>query len=204
MHCIKLLTAASVLVFALAACSEEPAGPDAPKQFFSNLSTLCGKAFAGTRAVARDEDDMLQGDERLVVHFRECNSDQIFAAFHIEETGESSWDRSRTWVFSLHGDQVELRHDHRLPDGSEDEGNTMYGGFTEQGEGTATRQDFIFTERTGDNGEVLGWRIEVEPGERYSYGTMADGEWTWRLDFDLSRQVQTPPPAWGHEDGYAQ
>jgi hypothetical protein len=37
------------------------------------------------------------------------------------------------------------------------------------------------------------------PGERYTYGTIRGGEWTWRVDFDLSRTVPAPPAPWGHE-----
>lgn len=203
---ITSLSLVSALALTLSACSEPPTAPQgsAQEQFFYNLGQLCGQAFRGTQVVERPQNNLLQGGESLVAHFRECNDSQIFVAFHIEKPAEQSWDRSRTWVYSLHGDQLELRHDHRLQDGSEDEGNTMYGGFTEAGEGSARRQDFIFTERTGPNDEVLGWRVELDPGVRYSYGTMSDGEWTWRVDFDLSEQVDTPPAAWGHEDGYAQ
>lgn len=201
----KLLAAASALSVVLGACSEAPTAPEgsAQEQFFYNLSQLCGQAFRGTRVIERPQNELLEGDESLVVHFRECNDEQIFAAFHIEQPAEESWDRSRTWVFSLHGDQLELRHDHREEDGSESD-NTMYGGFTETGEGTARRQEFVFTERTGPNDEVLGWRVIIDPGVQYSYGTFSDDDWTWRVDFDLSEEVDAPPAAWGHEDGYAQ
>lgn len=165
--------------------------------FFDSLQTLCGQAFSGQRIVERPGRDLLAGDEALVVHFRKCSETQVYAPFHIERPAQGDWDRSRTWIYTLHDDHLTLSHDHREPDGSDSE-ETGYGGFTTS-PGTAQQQMFIFTERTGEQGEILGWRIELVPGERYSYGTMADGEWTWRVDFDLTTNIPTPPAPWGYE-----
>lgn len=201
---------AGTLLLALSACGEtgpqqEPeVSEQIPRQqpyehFFNAMQTLCGQAFTGERVVERPPNDLLEGDEELIVHFRECTDQTIKAPFHIEQPAEDSWDRSRTWIYTLHEEGLELRHDHRLPDGSPDTDNTDYGGYTSS-PGSAERQLFIYTERTGDEGEVLGWRIELVPGERYSYGTMADGDWTWRIDFDLTEPVEAPPAPWGYED----
>lgn len=200
---------AAASVLGLSACSDAQQTPelDAPAQFMYELGQLCGNAYSGERVVARqDRDDMLQGDEDLVVHFAECYNDQVFAAFHIgADAGQGDWDRSRTWIYTAHPERLELRHDHRLEDGSEDTDNTMYGGYTEsQGQaadGTLI-QRFIFTERTGENDAQLGWQVEIEPGVRYTYGTFQGDEWTWRVDFDLSQSVDAPPAAWGHTAGY--
>lgn len=194
---------ATALVIAISGCSAEQATPEvtaaaAPHvQFFNALHSLCGNAFAGERIVERPGQDLLEGDEALVVHFRECSETEINAPFHIEQPASNSWDRSRTWIYTLATDHLTINHDHREPDGSHSE-HTFYGGATVES-GTAEQQMFIYTERTGDAGEVLGWRIEVVPGERYSYGTMADGEWTWRIDFDLSATIAVPPAPWGFE-----
>lgn len=194
---------ASVLV--LSACTDRERHENLPEQsqFFYSLGELCGNAYRGERTVERPGRDLLQGDEELIVHFRECTGDTIYAAFHIgADQGTGDWDRSRTWIYTRHPERIELRHDHRLEDGSEDTGSTMYGGYTED-EGGPLSQRFVYTERTGPNDEVLGWRVEVEPGVRYTYGTISGDEWTWRVDFDLSQSVDVPPSAWGHEDGYA-
>lgn len=201
------LGAAALVV--VAGCTEAQRSPDLDPQaqFFYELGQLCGNAYQGERVVERsDRDDMLQGDEQLVVHFAECDANQVFAAFHIgADAGQGEWDRSRTWVYTRYDDYLELRHDHRLEDGSEDTENTMYGGFTES-EGQAADstliQRFVFTEREGPDGEQLGWQVEIEPGVRYTYGTYQDDEWTWRVDFDLSQTVEAPEAAWGHEGGY--
>jgi hypothetical protein len=141
---------------------------------------------------------MLTGTEELVVHFRECDGDTLRIPFHIEVEATGSWDRSRTWILTrAPGDRLELRHDHRESDGTPSE-RTMYGGFSET-PGTANRQDFVSVERTEESGYPRGWRIEIVPGERYTYGTTRRGEWSWRVDFDLTRPIDPPPAPWGHE-----
>lgn len=210
---LQLSSVGVVALLGLAACTEshspiqlEP-DLDAQAQFFYELGQLCGNAYRGERVVERgDRDDMLQGNEELIVHFVECRPERIYAAFHIgAQGGQEEWDRSRTWVYTAHDERLELRHDHRLEDGSEDTDNTMYGGYT-QSEGQALDstlvQRFVFTEREGPNGEQLGWQVELEPGVRYTYGTYQGDAWTWRVDFDLMEPVDAPVAAWGHEGGY--
>ncbi|RUO29352.1 hypothetical protein CWE12_10255 [Aliidiomarina sedimenti] len=202
----KLTVAVIAGVLLTSGCSDAQRSAELPaqEQFFFYLGELCGNAYRGERTVERPDSDLLQGNEALLVHFRECDENSIYAAFHIgAEQGQGDWDRSRTWIYRKHPERLELRHDHRLQDGSEDAGNTMYGGYTET-DGNSTSQRFVFTERTGPNDEQLGWRVEVEPGVRYTYGTYSDDEWTWRVDFDLSQTVEPPPAAWGHEGGYIQ
>lgn len=167
------------------------------EQFLTNLSEQCGNAYPGSLTKEPEGDEMLTGDELLVVHFRKCDDDQLKIPFHIE-VGENEWDRSRTWIFTLQEDGLELRHDHRNPDGTKDD-VTMYGGYSVE-EGTATRQEFKSVPRSEERGYFRGWRIEIEPGERYSYGTIRDTTWSWRIDFDLSEPMEeTPPAPWGHE-----
>lgn len=167
--------------------------------FWAQLSQHCGQSYEGKRVIARDDrPDLLQGNERLIVHFRACSDDLLALPFHIG-LADGSWDRSRTWRYSWHDGQLELRHDHRLPSGEPDESNTMYGGLSID-QGTGQVQRFLFTERTAEDGSALGWRIEIVPGERYTYGTFSGDAWTWRLDFDLSKPLdKTPPAPWGHE-----
>jgi hypothetical protein len=167
-------------------------------QFFDALARQCGNAYPGGLTLEPPGDEMLTGTELLIVHFRECEEDQLKLPFHIELEEEEGWDRSRTWIFTKHDDELEIRHDHRKPDGSEDD-FTMYGGFS-SGEGTAVRHEFKSVERTEETGKFRGWRIEIVPGERYTYGTIRDTTWSWRVDFDLSQPLEELPPApWGHE-----
>jgi hypothetical protein len=185
---------------ALAAIACAPAGPAAaPSQaqaaatassqdaFWENLSQHCGNAYEGVLLQAPEGDTQVDPEARLVVHFRECGDEIIRAPFHIDEN------RSRTWVFFRHDGALELRHDHRHEDGTEED-NTWYGAVTRDA-GTPARQEFV-SER---NGVVFGWRVEIVPGERYTYGTIRNGQWRHHLEFDLTRPVDAPPPPWGHE-----
>lgn len=172
-----------------------PGGEARHAAFLQSLAQHCGRAYAGRLALAPPGDEMLRGDERLVVHFRECSADTLRLPFHIE-TAPGEWDRSRTWVFMRTATGLELRHDHRKRDGTPDE-QTWYGGHT-QAAGSAQRQEFVLAERRAPDGAPLGWRVEVVPGERYTYGTIRGAEWTWRVDFDLAQPVDPPPAPWGH------
>lgn len=169
----------------------------AQDQFWAAMQRQCGRAYPGRLVLEPPGDDMLTGTEELVVHWRECADSQMRVPFHIEIEADGSWDRSRTWVYMRHAGSLELRHDHRHEDGSEHERN-WYGAST-LAEGGTGWQEFVLTERTAPDGSRLGWRIEIVPGERYTYGTIRGEEYTWRVDFDLSREVAAPPPPWGSE-----
>jgi hypothetical protein len=207
-HHLLLLAAA----LTLAACG----GPDAPADagpaetsdetaspaaaFLANLNIHCGQAFPGRLAIEPPGDEMLDDDDRLIVHMRGCGEEEMLLPFHIEKASDGSVDRSRTWIYRLHdGNRLELRHDHRQEDGTEDE-VTWYGAFT-LADGSPTQQEFL-REEPGADGLVRGWRVIIEPGVRYVYGTIRGDEWTWRVDFDLSSPLdELPPPPWGYEGG---
>jgi hypothetical protein len=201
-----VLIAVSALLF-MACATEEPeadvidlsdvvAEETAQDQFFTNLATHCGNAYGGGLTLAPPGDTMLEGGELLVVHFRECGDNELRLPFHIRNM-DGTWNRSRTWILTRHDGRIELRHDHRKPDGSEDD-VTMYGGFTADG-GTPNLQLFQSVPRTEETGIFRGWRLEIEPEVRYTYGTVRGDEWSWRIDFDLSSPIETPPAPWGHD-----
>lgn len=153
--------------------------------FWASLAALCESAAVGELLQAPD--DQIDPEAELIVHFWECGDEELRFPLHVDD------DRSRTWVFIRHHDGLELRHDHRNADGSEEE-NTWYGAQTVS-EGTANRQEFLFV-----RGEMSGgWRIEIHPGDRFEYGTVRNGEWRHHLVFDLSNPVPLPPMHWGYE-----
>jgi len=161
--------------------------PAPQEEFLANLARHCGEAFEGELIQRPDPDRNFRGDEVMTVHFRECEPNRMRIPFHVEDN------RSRTWVLNRTTAGIDLRHDHRHEDGAP-EGNTYYGAHT-AATGTANRQEFL---RPNDSGVVSGWAIEIVPGERYTYGTIRDGSWVYRIDFDLTRPVATPPAPWGH------
>jgi hypothetical protein len=198
----------------------ESGAPVTPQdEWWANLSAPCGSAYPGALGYAPPGDAMLEGPELLVVHFDVCGADEIRLPFHIEKM-DGTWDRSRTWIFRRTGAavsgsdatgddapgdapgdaRIELRHDHRNPDGSEDE-TTWYGAWTLE-VGAANEQRFVVEDRTWPDGIPRGWRVIIEPGVRYTYGTFRGDDWSWRVDFDLSTPLaELPPPAWGYEGG---
>lgn len=192
----------SALIFSLSVHTSAAAiAPAEPvfAQFFHQLSLQCGKAYPGKLTLEPPGDEMLTGTELLIAHFRECSETQLNVPFHIELEASQDWNRSRTWIFTKHSDRLELRHDHRTKQGDDDD-VTMYGGFS-HGEGTLIRHEFQSLERTAESGYFRGWRIEIEPGVRYTYGTVRGNEWSWRIDFDLSNPLtELPPVPWGHDE----
>ena len=178
--------------------TDEPTDERPADDWWATMQAHCGNAYPGGLTLEPEGDEMLDGDELLIAHFRVCEEDRMEIPFHIET--DDGWDRSRTWILTRHDDdRLEIRHDHRQPDGSDDE-VTMYGGFT-TGPGSAERQEFLSQERTEETGMWRGWRLEVEADDRYTYGTVRDVNWSWRVDFDLSDPMDDPPPApWGHEE----
>lgn len=174
------------------------AGPPAAR-FIASLGDLCGKAFNG-RIVTNEPaqpNDPFEG-RPLVAHVRTCEPGRISIPLHVGD------DRSRTWVITLHGERLRLKHDHRHQDGSEDV-LTQYGGDS-VAQGTATRQEFpvdefskaLFTREGRTVSNTNTWALEVHPGRMLAYELTRPGR-TFRLEFDLTAPVPPPPAPWGHK-----
>ena len=220
---VGFAAALSLSVLSLAACSpsapnaetETGAGAElsAQDQFFASLTSHCGKAFAGTLTSTDAVDADFVGAE-MVMHVKECSDEKIAVPFHVKKDGEE-WDRSRTWLISRVGDNLRLKHDHRHEDGKEDD-VTMYGGDTVE-DGTARAQHFLVDAdsialfKASDLGASVTnvWTVEVDGADneapKYAYQLQrtvaggADEERLFRVEFDLSQEVDAPPAAWGHE-----
>ena len=208
--------AALAAVF-IAGCSA-PASDEAPAEaspqdaFFTALASHCGKAYAG-ELVSSDAADTDFVGAPMVMHVAECSEDQIAVPFHVQLNGE--WDRSRTWVFTRTDTGLRLKHDHRHADGEPD-AVTMYGGDTADA-GTARAQDFpvdaesiALFEREGLTASLTNvWTVEVDPAGtedgRFAYQLRRTVEGgapeprLFRVEFDLSKEIEAPPPAWGWE-----
>ena len=184
----------ALAALALSGCATLAPGPQ--DQFFSRLSTLCGKAFEGRIASPLVEADASFAGKRLVMHVRECTADTIRIPFHVGE------DRSRTWVITRTPGALRLKHDHRHEDGSEDK-LTQYGGDT-AAQGTPQRQEFpadpftkdMFVRAKIPQSVTNVWAMEIEPAQMFAYELRRPNRF-FRVDFDLSRPVAPPPPPWG-------
>jgi hypothetical protein len=175
-------------------------GETAADRYFSALSTLCGKAFAGKIAANEPTPaatDPFEG-KTLIFHVRRCEKDRLEVPFHVGD------DRSRTWVLTRKEGAILLKHDHRHRDGSPDQ-LTMYGGLTLK-PGTPTRQEFPADAETKDLFTRMNlpvsipnvWAMEIERGKLFVYELARPGR-LFRVEFDLMREVPAPPAPWGHE-----
>lgn len=208
---LRPLSIASV-VLALGCAGGEPAAdapspepPTAPvaaaespaEVWWQRIHDLCGQAFEG-RLVSDDAADERFVGQTLTMHVRRCEAERIEIPLHVGE------DRSRTWVLRLTEAGIHLQHDHRHEDGSEDP-VTLYGG-TSVDEGDAGAQSFpaddysreLFEQNDLGASVANIWRMEIVPGERFSYILRRPGR-HFRADFDLARPVEPPPAPWGHD-----
>jgi hypothetical protein len=188
-------TAALSLAAFAAACS--PPAESEPETLFSALSALCGQAFEG-EVVSTDPRDADFASQRLVMHVRDCSEEMLRVPFHVGEN------RSRTWVISQVGEgRLQLKHDHRHEDGSEDV-LTQYGG-TSPGAAEGLSVDFPADEESRTLFEREGipdsmqntWTMAID-GEAFVYALNRPNR-TFEARFDLSQPVEAPPPPWGAE-----
>lgn len=196
---------ALLLLSALAACgggdapeapaAGVPAAAPAPAEhpqdaFFALLASMCGKAFAGEATLASGSDF----DAGLIMHVRRCTDTELQIPVH---TGEN---RSRTWIITRTADGLRLKHDHRLPDGSDDP-VTQYGGDTTD-PGTPLQQSFpadAYTAELLPEAATNVWTITVDPGQELVYHLTRHGAPRATLVIDLSQEVPEPPAPWGYE-----
>lgn len=163
--------------------------------FWTALTSLCGEAFAGTMVLGPEDSDWWDATA-MVMHVRSCTADEIQIPLHVDEN------RSRTWIVRRTAEGLELKHDHRLPDGSPDRSNTDYGGQTD-GPGSRWRQTFpadaysvgVVPARASQH-----WFLELRLGQDFSYGLLREETGLrYLVQFDLNQPVPPPPPPWGWE-----
>ena len=167
-------------------------------EFFGRLSALCGQAFEG-RIASEDAADDAWRAERVVMHVRECSKDEIRIPLHVGD------DHSRTWVIHREDGRLALHHDHRHEDGSPD-AVTWYGGARDD-RFSGSRLNFPADAATKALFDAEGipqskdniWAIEVRPSHSLFAYEMARPNRFFRIEFDTSKPVETPPAPWGAE-----
>ena len=161
-------------------------------RFWQAMQPLCGKAFEGRLVEGTEPSDAEIGAKRLVMHVRDCSNQEIRIPFHVGDN------RSRTWVLSRTETGIRLKHDHRHEDGTEDE-ITQYGGDCAEERETLTLE-FPADEFTGKlipAARTNIWTMNVDPGKVFTYALRREESGRrFRVDFDLTRAVPVPPPAW--------
>jgi hypothetical protein len=163
-------TSTLIILLLLSACSSAP-HKKAQKDFFSNLSTLCGQVFSGYSTFPEDPGHDFAG-QLLVADFSSCEKKQIRIRFAVGH------DQSRTWIITRSRQGLLLKHDHRHADGSPDE-ITNYGGWA-TAEGSAWQQHFAADEATAaliPAAATNVWMLRYDPASQV-------------LTYDLQRHGQ--------------
>lgn len=191
---MKKLTLCFVVLLYLGSLPQVLAQEKAPsKQFWDLLSTHCGKAYEG-KLVSPESDPRFAG--KLVMHVRSCEDGRLRIPFFVGE------DLSRTWVLTMDEQQlIQLKHDHRHADGSED-AVTQYGGKATN-MGSASTQFFpADTFTAGMLPAAVGnvWWITVDDTS-FTYNLRRLGSATlFSVRFDLTKPIDTPAAPWGWVD----
>lgn len=165
------------------------------EKFWTQLQAHCGKAYEGEIIAGAKPGDGFTG-KKLVMHVRSCDTSDIRIPFFVGEN------KSRTWVLHKNTDHIiSLKHDHRKPDGTEDE-LTQYGGISPN-LGLTDRQIFPADTHTS--------QIIPEASSNVWWFTIDDTSITYNLRrigtdrffsvrFDLSKPIETPEAPWGTTD----
>lgn len=171
-------------------------GAPSPQQdaFWAALQQHCDYAYAGSVSDATPYYRPGVERRRLVAHFLDCAPDRMHIALHIDDN------RSRNWILTRTGGTIRLKHDHRAPDGSEEE-ITQYGGDAPV-PGLSDRQIFPADAHTA---RILParadnfWFMHLVDDTTLQYGVhWPTAGHSIRLEFDLSRPVAAPPRPWGY------
>ena len=178
------------MLFSIFAYCQEKSGA---KQFWENLQKQCGKSFEG-KVTEGAENDTFR-DKKLVMHVRNCDEKTIRIPFFVGD------DKSRAWVLTHKNDRIQLKHDHRHEDGSEDK-VTQYGGTTPNS-GSGTLQLFPADQQTYDlipAATANVWWITLDETS-FTYNLRRIGsDRLFTVKFDLTRTVATPAAPWGWKD----
>lgn len=183
------------LAFLLAACAIVPQSVEPRDIFWERLQALCGRAYAG-RVVSTDPGDRELAASRLVIYPHACTPASVRIAFH------AGANASRTWLVTRTATGLSLTHIHRTREGVE-EVRSRYGGATVL-PGTTRRQDFPADARTRalfQREDIAAaasnvWSLEIVPDRMLGYAVDRPDRHL-RIEFDLTRPVASPGPAWG-------
>jgi len=162
------------------------------QKFWDNLVSICGNAYSGKLTTSEEADPDVAG-KQLIMHIRQCSPDTIKIPFFIED------DYSRTWVITRQGNRLQLKHDHRHQDGTEDE-QTQYGGMSVNS-GLEHTQMFVADQYTLELIEYAAfnvWLMELVPNEYFSYTLRRSAtDRIFKVVFDLTKTIETPSDPWG-------
>lgn len=168
------------------ACAQESNS----KAFMEAFKPHLGKYYEGTIVEGGREGDGFTG-ERLLMQVMSWEDREVKMPFFVGE------DKSRTWIFSWSNNRVELKHDHRLGDGSPDK-VTFYGG-TATNEGQPHMQMFpadAETEELIDYAAYNVWWVTIDD-TKFTYNLRRIGsDRLFSVEFDLTTPVESDFEPW--------
>lgn len=131
--------------------------------FFDNLKSLKNKKVYGKAIYMPDtiKANDFWGKE-LSFTVQQFSDSELRIPFNVGEN------KTRTWILKKTGNGIQLKHDHRHPDGSQDS-ITNYGGDSEPGAGTALIQYFPadkFTANLIPSASSNRWILEFSPDKK--------------------------------------
>lgn len=163
---------------------------DHARVFFDKLKSICGKSFAGKLPEGMRHDDF--SGKELVMEVKGCETDRLIVPFYVGD------DRSRNWIITYKDGKLELKHDHRLPNGDSDP-VTMYGGTSTNG-GFSNMQFFPADQETADLIDYAStnvWWITLTDS-KFTYNLRRIGSDRYiSVEFDLTQEIPTPEAPWG-------
>ncbi len=161
--------------------------------FWENIQEHCGNAYDGILADATPYYQTFDAD-RIRIHVRNCTDTLTHISLHIDD------DHSRNLLITKQPGTLQLKHDHRNEDGTEEE-ITQYGGMAPT-PGLETRQIFYADEHTADILPMRNdnfWFIDIMDDETLAYGVHWPKEGnSIRMEFDITQPVEAPPAPWGY------
>lgn len=162
--------------------------------FWDRLGKHCGKAYEGV--ITEGADNAAFKDKRLVMQVRSCENNTIRIPFLVGD------DRSRTWVLSYENEKIQLKHDHRHEDGTEDK-ISQYGGWASNS-GLPGIQVFpadVLTAALIPQAATNVWWITIDE-THFTYNLRRIGsERLFTVRFDLTKPLSEKIPApWGSKD----
>jgi hypothetical protein len=163
-------------------------------QFWQQLKQHCGKTYEGTITSGATANDGFSG-KRLVMHVLSCADGQLLIPFNVGEN------RSRTWILTKEKDRIELKHDHRHEDGTND-AVTMYGGTTTNTglPGIAVFPADQLTVKTIPAAATNVWWITIND-TTFTYNLRRIGsDRLFTVTFDITKPIEKPLPSWGWEN----
>lgn len=185
----NFLSCAIVALSVWTAVAQEPT--ENPQTFLDNLAKHCGKAYRGQ--ITSDPVPADFENKELIMHVISCTEGQVKIPFYVGE------DLSRTWIFTLKDNRIELKHDHRLEDGTPDR-DTFYGGTTNN-TGWSHFQVFPADQETTDlipEAASNTWWVTISE-DTYTYNLKRIGrEGTFTARFDLTQPIETDKKPWGY------